>query len=82
MTVSLEHPLKAALVEDMLKQLGVAEADRFDLFFVVWPAIFADFSEQRCIRVDGEQRTRPSAVASSVVTQWVLEVPLVVDSRK
>jgi hypothetical protein len=76
-TVSLKHPLKAARVERILEQLGITESDRFDLFFVVWPASFEDFKEQVYHTDKGGVMKELPAVVSGAVTQWVLELPIV-----
>jgi hypothetical protein len=75
-TVSLHHPLKKARVCEILDQLNVAAADRFDLFFVVWPASFNDFGEQTYLNVDGRVASVLPARISRAVTQWVLELPI------
>ncbi|RIB25687.1 hypothetical protein C2G38_2066819 [Gigaspora rosea] len=72
MTVSSNHPIQAHGVVNVMN-IG-SNDDSYELYFVVPPEIWNDFTQQKYINLDSKDRQKVGRL--SQITQYILEMLL------
>ncbi|CAG8785327.1 17206_t:CDS:1, partial [Dentiscutata erythropus] len=72
MTVSSNHPIKVHGLENVMN-IGTSHGS-YELYFVVPPDVWDDFTKQNYINLDDTDRKKLGCL--SQITQYVLEMPL------